>query len=145
MIGGLGSRREVWAAVLISGRPTYCRAQNRGSHEDRTETVSYLPVGGGWLFAACPGRGKSMIPLEAIAGRDAILCHSLPKPGWFTDTASSGSIAACCMVHPVPSVSQPMRLLSKEESGDRTRVRRRWCMRSSRRSHISGISRLLAL
>lgn len=65
-----------------------------------------------------------------------ILCHSHPKPGWLTDTASSGSIAAPCMAGLVPSVRQPITMLSKGETGDETRVRRRWCKTSTGRSHV---------
>ncbi|ENH65512.1 hypothetical protein FOC1_g10006896 [Fusarium oxysporum f. sp. cubense race 1] len=70
------------------------------------------------------GAGKIIDPREAIVGRGAYL-HArmhvrLLKPGWFTDTALSGSMAAYCMADSGVSVNLPMRQLSKEQSGDET-------------------------
>lgn len=65
-----------------------------------------------------------------------VLCHSLLRLGWFTDTAISGSIAARCIADFALSVNLPMRLLSKGESSDETRVSRRWFKSSSGRSHF---------
>ncbi|CCT70010.1 uncharacterized protein FFB20_02567 [Fusarium fujikuroi] len=70
------------------------------------------------------GAGKIIDPREAIVGRGAYMhacMHvSLLKPGWFTDTALSGSMAAGCMADSNVSVNLPMRQLSKEQSGDET-------------------------